>query len=61
MIRNSLICKLINVQARMKENNEKKETDTKEVISKSTDCLMILVELPLDPEVWKHLFLKSQA
>ena len=24
MIRNSLICKLINVQARMKENNEKK-------------------------------------
>ena len=29
MIRNSLICKLINVQASMKENNEKKMEENK--------------------------------
>ena len=31
MIRNSLICKLINVQASMKENNEKKILDEDEI------------------------------
>jgi len=31
MIRNSLICKLINVQASMKENNEKKIPDEDEI------------------------------
>ena len=31
MIRNSLICKLINVQASMKENNEKKMENCDEI------------------------------
>ena len=31
MIRNSLICKLINVQASMKENNEKKIKNEDEI------------------------------
>jgi len=31
MIRNSLICKLINVQANMKENNEKKINNEHEI------------------------------
>ena len=31
MIRNSLICKLINVQASMKENNEKKIINSDEI------------------------------
>ena len=31
MIRNSLICKLINVQANMKENNEKKIKNEHEI------------------------------
>jgi len=31
MIRNSLICKLINVQASMKENNEKKINNEHEI------------------------------
>ena len=31
MIRNSLICKLINVQASMKENNKKKTNNCKEI------------------------------
>ena len=31
MIRNSLICKLINVQASMKENNEKKILNVDEI------------------------------
>jgi hypothetical protein len=31
MIRNSLICKLINVQAKMKENNEKKIKNEDEI------------------------------
>ena len=31
MIRNSLICKLINVQASMKENNEKKINNSEEI------------------------------
>ena len=31
MIRNSFICKLINVQARMKENNEKKIINCDEI------------------------------
>jgi hypothetical protein len=31
MIRNSLICKLINVQPNMKENNEKKMKDEEEI------------------------------
>jgi len=35
MIRNSLICKLINVQPSMKENNEKKKSNEDE-ISKDT-------------------------
>ena len=31
MIRNSLICKLINVQASMKENNEKEKENGNEI------------------------------
>ena len=31
MIRNSLICKIINVQANMKENNEKKIKNSDEI------------------------------
>jgi len=31
MIRNSLICKLINVQPSMKENNEKKKSNEDEI------------------------------
>jgi len=42
MIRNSLICKLINVQASMKENKEKKIKSCDE-ISKLIKALIILL------------------
>ena len=37
MIRNSLICKLINVQASMKENNEKKINNEHEISNENEE------------------------
>ena len=47
MIRNSLICKLINVQASMKENNEKK-------INNEHEISKLIKAFPKDIKWWRE-------